>query len=705
MKTRILLLLTGLLCLSFSVHAQSFVWPMAGKSAGENILCQPQGYIGDELNADDLFIGGEEGDAVVSPVDGILTQVALCFYLDLQNVVVEGVRPGASFDEARAEQEDSPRKPRKFWTGSVSIRMADGKMVHLEGLSGDVRFKTGQHIAAGEPLGVLGYSYKGIDQPSLSFSLSVPGAAPLDPMGPFGLESSFVAPDALVRDDPMAPEKVREDLDVLKETVCELYPSLEDRLPEAEFRAFIDSLKATVTAPMRPGNEARYLVRQALLKIPDSHINLYPDPIPSEDGVWYPREFLTFCDDTLRVLLVNDEQYKDCLGKVVTRVNGLPAREFAAKMAQVVMGYDGRVESLIEEEGVLLGSYGRLFQPDADARSVHELEFADGSRTVIPFSQRGSYRVNDGYRQVARWRRINSELDMRDLNDSTALLALNSFELLETQVDEIRRFLGDCRKDNLIIDLRNNAGGSEAVLQALLACLADGPMDRQKGGYCQVNGQGPFDSFKHSLNYYSSSFVLFPEYQQEDGRWITRDTLATCSRVSPDPEHHYGGRVYILTNAWSFSASTLFAGAVVRNRRGVTVGRETGSAYHSLTAMKFVDIRLPNTLHSFRLPLVKAVFDETVCERLPKGRGLLPDYPLPLTRRELTFGDDGETDVMLEYALSLIAEGKYLSADDPFAAYDKAPAKGPSKILVIALGALLLVIAAVVLTGRKKKKD
>ena len=41
--------------------------------------------------------------------------------------------------------------------------------------------------------------------------------------------------------------------------------------------------------------------------------------------------------------------------------------------------------------------------------------------------------------------RINSELDMRDLNDSTALLALNSFELLETQVDEIRRFLGEDR--------------------------------------------------------------------------------------------------------------------------------------------------------------------------------------------------------------------------------------------------------------------
>ncbi len=61
------------------------------------------------------------------------------------------------------------------------------------------------------------------------------------------------------------------------------------------------------------------------------------------------------------------------------------------------------------------------------------------------------------------------------------------------------------------------------------------------------------------------------------------------------------------------------------------------------------------------------VFDTTVCERTPWWRGLLPDYELPLSYNEITMGTDGETDVMLEYALQLIAEGKYLSEIDPFA--------------------------------------
>ena len=68
--------------------------------------------------------------------------------------------------------------------------------------------------------------------------------------------------------------------------------------------------------------------------------------------------------------------------------------------------------------------------------------------------------------------------------------------------------------------------------------------------------------------------------------------------------------------------------------------------------------------------MVKVVFDTTVCERTPWGRGLLPDYELPLSYNEITMGADGETDVMLEYALQLIAEGKYLSDNDPFAEVD-----------------------------------
>ena len=124
----------------------------------------------------------------------------------------------------------------------------------------------------------------------------------------------------------------------------------------------------------------------------------------------------------------------------------------------------------------------------------------------------------------------------------------------------------------------------------------------------------------------------------------------------------------------SLSCATVFPAVLVRNRRGVSVGRETGSAYHFINAFELAQIILPNTRRTVSIPMVKVVFDTTVCERTPWGRGLLPDYELPLTYNEVIMGADGETDVMLEYALQLIADGKYLSAEDPFAEID-APRK------------------------------
>lgn len=81
-----------------------------------------------------------------------------------------------------------------------------------------------------------------------------------------------------------------------------------------------------------------------------------------------------------------------------------------------------------------------------------------------------------------------------------------------------------------------------------------------------------------------------------------------------------------------------------------------------MTANKFVDIRLPNSGIQVRIPLVKEVFDETVNNRVPAGRGLLPDYEIPLSYEEYYISEE---DIILSETLDLISEGKYLGKN-PF---------------------------------------
>jgi len=113
----------------------------------------------------------------------------------------------------------------------------------------------------------------------------------------------------------------------------------------------------------------------------------------------------------------------------------------------------------------------------------------------------------------------------------------------------------------------------------------------------------------------------------------------------------------VLTNERSTSASTVFAGLVHKHRRGVIVGRETGSAYHQVKALKFANLRLPNSQIDVNVPLVKIVFD-TATSRIPHWRGVLPDFELPLSLEEMSF-ENG--DMILDYAKELIERGEYLT--------------------------------------------
>ena len=97
------------------------------------------------------------------------------------------------------------------------------------------------------------------------------------------------------------------------------------------------------------------------------------------------------------------------------------------------------------------------------------------------------------------------------------------------------------------------------------------------------------------------------------------------------------------------------------------------------------------------IPLVKDVFDTAVTPRTPAGRGLMPDYPVPLSYEELY---TAENDIVLDEALRLISEGKYLG-EDYFAFLDEEPRN--RTWMYVALCCLAIIIAAAAISRRKRK--
>ena len=664
MKKLFLLLSAVFTICSTTALGQGYVWPIAGKAAGTDILYRPQEYIGNELVFEELFIGGKEGDVVVSPVSGTVFITGVVYKQDLEHIQSCSFDPARTFDQNIKVADFGRGSNPRYYSGQIGIRLADGNKVYISGIAGNRKVKTGQKISAGDTLGIIGYSYKGIKAPSLQVVVNDAKGICKDPMSPFGLKSTFVEAKALTREESLPADKIREDLEVLKTAYCTLYPSFGKSISKAEFAEYMDSLIQSVNGSVNVVKDFRMMLRGVLSKVPDSHQFLYPDPVKTEKTVdWVPGDFLIACNDTVRLLMA-EPAFRKYEGKIVTEVNGRPAAEYARGVYKYINNYDGKVESLRQEEGVMFGRFGLFMNPGSDKNSAHKLVFADGSTVTIPFKTKNQYSPNEEYMRLYKWYRLNSMnnfedvFETRTLNDSTAYLGIKTFEILDEQVEQIGEFLNNCKAKNLIVDVRNNGGGSSEVLNKLLSYFADAPMDRQKGGYFKVKVKGQVPVLDYSQNY--GSVDMFPDYVPGPLGYFKADTLETCAIIKPDSKIHYGGRVYVLTNGHSYSAATLFPAVLVRNGRAVSVGRETGTTYHSMTAYKFADIRMPNTYQTIRIPLVQCVFDTSVNDRFPESRGLLPDYPLPLTYKEIFCGADGKTDVMLDYALSLISKGKYL---------------------------------------------
>ena len=119
---------------------------MAGHKAGENIICAPNSHIENEYNCCDLFIGGKEGDIVVSPVDGVIKTVSILYWQRF------GLQEAINHDNSQTWKENIARihlqanYDAHFLSGNITIVIADGHNISIAGLSGDYKFKVGQTV-------------------------------------------------------------------------------------------------------------------------------------------------------------------------------------------------------------------------------------------------------------------------------------------------------------------------------------------------------------------------------------------------------------------------------------------------------------------------------------------------------------------------------------------------------------------------------
>lgn len=686
-------------------------WPVKGKAAGEDIIYRPQEYIGGELNFDDLYIGTAFGDTIIAPADGTVIFYCIEIKTSMTTMNTVGCRAESPTFDAFLEDARKPGNsypvPKKYVTGTVTIRLDDGRKIHISGLEGDKEYKTGMKIRRGEYLGTAGYAYKEIEKSHIRLSVSTRKGTASDPMAPFGLRSTFIAPGKLVIPETLTQEKALEDFNILLGSIKELFPSVYDVVTPEQLAAFDSTMTTRIGSSDKISYQDFYdIAWRTVAFIHDSHLNmLTPDPRFESYRTFYaPHIMFGKFGDSLTVTYVQDG-YEDKIGKRIVSVDGIPADSYIRSIEELITGYDTENESIRDfymayNWNLMYGH--KIFEPRTTV-----LEFSDGEKFTdewVPSTKIRKVTPSMTKKGVQYYEKREKYKDtpyvFEALNDSTAYFGLSTFVLDETQTETLADSLGKYFSyPYMIIDLRDNSGGHVEIERKLLTWFLNGP-SRETDSYSYVNKAGGFKYLKYSMNYdTSSTAIIFPDAIKDengDGYFVTGE-ITSSDRIMPDSLLNYKGKLYVLTDETSISAASAFPATLVRNHRAVTVGRETASGYHFMTALKFAQIRLPNSYIMINIPLVKEVFDTAVTPRTPAGRGLMPDYPVPLSYEELyTAGND----IVLDEALRLISEGKYLG-EDHFAFLDEEPRN--RTWMYVVLCCIAVIIAAAAISRRKRK--
>ncbi|AWH84200.1 hypothetical protein HYN59_03320 [Flavobacterium album] len=204
----------------------------------------------------------------------------------------------------------------------------------------------------------------------------------------------------------------------------------------------------------------------------------------------------------------------------------------------------------------------------------------------------------------------------------------------------------------LIIDIRENGGGSEGNEDFLFSFLTGKPYNKYR--YVQASG------FTYSFLQYTDyskpedraeleADLKEEHYLSEDGRILRKPGIESAAPLQPQP---YKGDVYVLTSGWTYSGGAEFACLMREHTNALFIGEEVGGGYYGNTSGYSLELTLPNTGITTDLPLLKFVLD--VSPKVPFGRGVLPDYNIQPDISQFLKGYDAE----MEFARKLIHDKK-----------------------------------------------
>lgn len=469
----------------------------------------------------------------------------------------------------------------------------------------------------------------------------------------------------------ISPEKLRKDVDFTYRKLQEMHPNLNWYISKKELDFKFDSLKTTINKPLT-STQFYFKLQPIIAKIREGHLSLRIPAkrlskkeikaLKNKKGLFGRFEYHVE-DDHLYFI-----ENKDSIQNIKPRtellsINNVPVSDYLKKYRQLISsdGYnttfypyylkDVFFNFFVAEKGImdsakietLYNNERQILTLKRESKNKTEIEKDKAEKKRTPEKKLNDY--------VASTSSYNRNFKFLDKDSTIAYMKIKSFSRTFSDKFYKESFakIKNTESSYLIIDIRENYGGSLYEINQLYSYLAPEPfvlikpsqlvsrLTPLKTNYFRKSN--PLEYTYKSLAY--PGYFLYQAlnvYKGKDGiaYYKMKENKSTKSK-----ENAFKGKVYVLINGGSFSASSIISSKLKFDKRVTLVGEETGGANDGTVAGFYSYQKLPNS--KIDLPIGVLLVQPNITFD-NKQKGVVPDVEINESMQDIIDKKDVQLD-------------------------------------------------------------